>query len=86
MMAFKFRDDFRLGAATAATQIEGGEWDHNWNDWYRQGKIRDNSDPARANDHYARWKEDADLMAGMGLSIYRFGIEWARLCPSEDTG
>jgi beta-glucosidase len=85
MIAFKLKEDFLMGAATAATQIEGGECGHNWNDWYRQGKITDGSDPARANDHYHRWKEDADLMARMGLKIYRFGIEWARICPAEDT-
>ena len=72
-----------LGAASAATQIEGGEVGHNWNDWYHQGKIKDGSDPARANDHYHRWKEDADLMAVMGLKIYRMGIEWSRIEPED---
>ena len=72
-----------LGAASAATQIEGGELGHNWNDWYHQGKIKDGSDPARATDHYHRWKEDADLMAMMGLKIYRLGIEWSRIEPEE---
>ena len=76
-------DGMLLGAASAATQIEGGELGHNWNDWYHQGKIKDGSDPARANDHYHRWKEDADLMADMGLQIYRMGIEWARIEPQE---
>ena len=23
-------------------------------------------------------------MAGMGLQIYRFGVEWARICPAPD--
>ncbi|MBN1411762.1 MAG: glycoside hydrolase family 1 protein [Spirochaetales bacterium] len=83
-MSFKLKKNFLMGAATAATQIEGGECGHNWNDWYRQGKITDNSNPARANDHYNRWKEDIDLMAEMRIKIYRFGIEWARICPAED--
>ena len=83
-MSFKFKPGFLLGAATAATQIEGGDLGHNWNDWYRRGRIKDGSDPARANDHYNRWREDADLMAGMGLQVYRFGVEWARICPAPD--
>ena len=81
-MAFKL-NGMLLGAASAATQIEGGEVGHNWNDWYHQGKIKDGSNPARANDHYHRWKEDIDLMAAMGLQIYRFGVEWSRLEPEE---
>ncbi len=83
-MPFKLKEDFLLGAATAATQIEGGECGHNWNDWYHRGKIKDGSNPARATDHYRRWREDADLMSAMGIKIYRLGIEWARLCPAED--
>lgn len=84
-MMFKLKPDLLLGAASAATQIEGGELDHNWNDWYSQSKIKDGSNPARTNEHYERWLEDAHIMASMGLKVYRFGIEWARLCPTEDT-
>lgn len=84
-MMLKLKPDFLLGAASAATQIEGGDSGHNWNDWYNQGRIKDGSNPARSNDHYNRWQEDADIMASMGLKVYRFGIEWARLCPTEDT-
>jgi beta-glucosidase len=82
---FKLKPDLLLGTASAATQIEGGELNHNWNDWYSRGKIKDGTNPARANEHYERWQEDADIMASMGLKAYRFGIEWARLCPTEDT-
>ena len=62
-----------LGAATAATQIEGGDQNNNWYDWYRRGYIKDNSDPSVATEHYVRWREDLDLMADMGLQCYRFG-------------
>jgi beta-glucosidase len=74
-----------LGVASSATQIEGGELMHNWNDWYRRGRVTSGSNPARADDHYNRWREDADLMYAMGIRAYRFSIEWARLCPSEDS-
>ena len=33
------KENFLLGVASAATQIEGGELNHTWNDWYHKGKI-----------------------------------------------
>ena len=80
-MEFRLKDGLLLGVSTAATQIEGGDVDSNWNDWYRQGKILDGTDPATGNDHWEKWEEDVALMAQMGIQIYRFGIEWARLIP-----
>ncbi|GHT66997.1 glycosyl hydrolase [Spirochaetia bacterium] len=73
-----------MGVATAATQIEGGEVEHSWMDWSRQGKISDGSSPARADDHYRLWKEDAALMQDMGIRHYRLGLEWARIEPREN--
>jgi beta-glucosidase len=81
-MAFKL-SGLALGAVSSATQVEGGDLNHSWNDWYSRGKITDGTDPARATDHWNRWREDADLMAGMGIRHYRLGIEWARLCPER---
>ena len=72
-----------LGAASAATQIEGGGFTHSWSDWYDKGHIHDGANPARANDHLNRWNEDIDLMAEMGISIYRLSVEWARLEPQK---
>lgn len=80
---FYFREGFGLGVASAATQIEGGELDHSWNGWYRRGKIRDGSNPARANDHYRLWREDAALMRDLGIRHYRLGLEWARIEKGE---
>lgn len=70
-----------LGAASAATQIEGGSADHSWNDWAARGHIHDGSSPARANDHYHRFCEDAAIMESLGIRHYRFGVEWARIEP-----
>ncbi len=81
-MELNFKD-LSLGVASAATQIEGGECESNWNDWYHKGRIKDHSDPARATDHYRLWQQDADLMAEMKIKHYRLGIEWARICPKE---
>jgi beta-glucosidase len=74
-----------MGVSTAATQIEGGDVDSNWNDWYRQGRITDGTDPATDNDHWKFWREDTALMSQMGLQLYRFSVEWARLMPTEDS-
>lgn len=82
-MKFKLKDNFLMGVATASTQIEGGLVDNNWNKAYEEGLIKDNSNPARADDHYNRYHEDTVLMKEMGLQVYRFGIEWARIMPKE---
>lgn len=80
-MEFRLKEGMLLGVSTAATQIEGGDVDSNWNDWFRQGNIKDGTDPATGNDHWEKWEEDVALMADMGIQVYRFGIEWARLMP-----
>lgn len=82
-MKFRIPEGMLMGVATAATQIEGGEVGSNWNDWYHQGQIKDGTDPATANDHWQMWQEDTELMSQMGLQIYRFSVEWARIMPKE---
>lgn len=82
-MKFSIPDGFLMGVATASMQIEGGAVNANWNDWYAQGFIKDDTDPATANDHWEKWQEDTQLMAQMGLRLYRFSVEWARLFPEE---
>ena len=81
-MKFKLKDGLLLGSATAATQIEGGDENNNWARFAAEGKVKDGSSPVTADDHYNRFREDIDLMAEMGLQIYRFGIEWSRIEPS----
>ena len=83
MAHFILKDSLKLGVATAAAQIEGGDTGSSWNDWYKKGHIKDGSDPARADDHYTRFREDTLLMASMGIQVYRFGIEWSRIEPSN---
>ncbi len=80
-MEFRLPESLLLGVSTAATQIEGGDTDSNWNDWYKQGRITDGTDPSLANDHWVKWQEDTDLLEQMGMQTYRFGVEWSRLLP-----
>ena len=82
-MKFKLKEGLLLGSATAATQIEGGDSNNNWARFASEGKIKDGSTPLRADDHYNRFREDIELMAKMGLRIYRFGIEWSRIEPER---
>ena len=52
MEEFKIHKDLKLGVATAATQIEGGEKNTSW---YRfsleKGNVKDNTTPLNANNH-----------------------------------
>lgn len=81
-MKFKLKEGLLLGSATAATQIEGGDENNNWARFAKEGKVKDGSTPVTADDHYNRFIEDIDIMAEMGLQIYRFGIEWSRIEPA----
>ena len=83
MSRIEIKRDILLGTAGSATQIDGGDFGHTWNLWYSAGKIKDGSDPAVAAGHWERWRDDAMLMARMGIQTCRLGIEWARVEPSE---
>jgi beta-glucosidase len=78
---------FRLGAATAAYQVEGGvreggRGDSIWDDFCRlPGAVADGHSGDVACDHYRRWASDLDLMVALGLESYRFSIAWPRVQP-----
>jgi beta-glucosidase len=82
---FKLKDDFVLGVATASMQIEGGEVNSNWNDWYSKGNISDGSNPAISTQHYELWESDAQLLNSLGIKDYRMSLEWSRIQPNEST-
>ena len=87
-LARRFPAAFLWGAATAAYQIEGG-WAADgkgpsiWDIFCRRPGVIANGDRGDvACDHYRRWREDIELMAGLGLSAYRFSISWPRVLPA----
>ncbi|WP_093821854.1 glycoside hydrolase family 1 protein [Streptomyces sp. PpalLS-921] len=71
------------GASTAAHQIEGNNTDSDW--WVKEHTAGTHiQEPSLdACDSYHRWREDMDLLAGLGFTDYRFSVEWARVEPVE---
>jgi beta-glucosidase len=78
--------DFKIGAATAACQIEGmhgrgrSHWEHYF-ETHEQWEGDERVNCERGVDHFTRWAEDVDLMAKIGLASYRFSICWPRIMP-----
>jgi beta-glucosidase len=78
-----FPDGFLWGTATAAHQVEGGNWNNDWWAWEHQpgsGCVEPSGD---ACDHWHRWPEDVRMLAGLGFGAYRFSLEWSRIEPEE---
>ncbi|MEW1844222.1 GH1 family beta-glucosidase, partial [Nonomuraea angiospora] len=81
---------FLWGTATAAYQIEGavkedGRGVSIWDTFaHEPGRTRDGHTGDVACDHYHRWREDVELMSGLGVNAYRFSIAWPRVQPQGD--
>jgi beta-glucosidase len=86
----QFPPDFAWGVATSAFQIEGaafedGKGESIWDRFCRvPGVIDDDSNGDVACDHYHRLDSDLDLIAGLGLDLYRFSTAWPRVQPLGD--
>jgi beta-glucosidase len=82
-MAGTFPEGFLWGTATAAHQVEGGNVSSDL--WPME--MMENSlfaDPSGdACDQYHLYEHDIALLKGLGFSVYRFSIEWARIEPEE---
>jgi beta-glucosidase len=82
-----FPPGFTWGAATAAYQIEGGATADGrgqsiWDTFCREpGTIRRGANGDVACDSYHRYREDVALLAGLGVTGYRFSISWPRVQP-----
>src|SRR6188472_1393083 len=82
-----FPKGFVWGTATSAYQIEGavnedGRGPSIWDTFsHTAGRIGDNSNGDRANEHYHRYKEDVQLIKALGVKAYRFSIAWPRVFP-----
>ena len=83
MSSCRFPSGFMWGAATAGHQVEGGNMNASlWPlEWSGTGMFKEPS--GDACDSYHRYAEDIALLAGAGLSVYRFSVEWSRVEPER---
>jgi len=83
----RFPGGFLWGAATSAYQVEGavhedGRGESMWDRFsHTPGRVANDDTADVTTDHYHRWREDVELMAGLGLNAYRFSIAWPRIQP-----
>lgn len=87
-----FPPGFVWGVSMSAYQIEGavdadGRTPSVWDTFCGEpGRIADSSSGVPACDHHHRWKEDIELMAGLGVGAYRFSVSWSRVQPAGSGG
>lgn len=84
------KDKFQWGVATAAYQIEGAAFEDGrgpsiWDEFSHNGKCYNNHNGDIACDHYHKFREDIELMAKLGVDVYRFSVSWPRILP-DGTG
>jgi beta-glucosidase len=79
-----FPDGFVWGTATAAHQVEGGNWNNDWWAWEHTPGSGCAEPSGDACDHWHRWPQDLQMLAGLGFGSYRFSLEWSRIEPEED--
>lgn len=78
-----FPEDFIWGTASAAHQVEGGNWNNDWWMWEHNPRSPCREPSGDAIDHYHRYPDDIALLADLGFGAYRFSVEWSRIEPEE---
>ncbi|QTJ64630.1 glycoside hydrolase family 1 protein [Rhodococcus sp. ZPP] len=73
-------DEFLWGVATSGFQSEGSSPDSNWARYAASGRTDDAI--GDSVDFRHRYREDIARAADLGVDVFRFGIEWARVQPS----
>jgi len=82
-MTITFPEGFLWGTATAAHQVEGGNWNNDWWAWEHTPGTGVKEPSGDACDHWHRYPEDIALLADLGFNAYRFSLEWSRIEPEE---
>jgi beta-glucosidase len=82
-MAVRFPDGFLWGTATAAHQVEGGNWNNDWWAWEHQPGSGCAEPSGDACDQLHRYRDDIALLARLGFGVYRFSLEWSRIEPER---
>ena len=81
-----FPPGFQWGVATSSHQVEGN-CNNNWSRWEASFKadgtprIHNGDRSIVACDHWNRYKEDIELIKALGVSVYRFSVEWSKIEP-----
>ena len=77
-----FPAGFRWCVATAAHQIEGGNFNSDWWRFQKQpGHIKKGHTSEVADDHWNRLEEDMALLKELHVTDYRMSVEWAKIEP-----
>lgn len=81
--ALSFGHDFLWGAATAGHQVEGNNV--NSDIWLLENlNTTVFKEPSGdACNSFVLWEKDLDIARDLGLTCYRFSLEWARIEPAE---
>jgi beta-glucosidase len=74
-----FPPGFWWGTAASSTQAEGAAPGTDWLRWEEQGRAPRSGS---GNGFATRYREDFALLAGLGLTHHRLGLDWARLEPA----
>jgi beta-glucosidase len=77
-----FPDGFLWGSATAAHQVEGGNVSNDWWAWEHAVETTAAEPSGDAIDQYHRYREDFELLAGLGQNAHRLSLEWSRIEPA----
>jgi beta-glucosidase len=79
----RFPPGFLWGTATAAHQVEGGNWSNDWWAWEHDPEAPCQEPSGDACDHWHRYPDDIALCAALGFGAYRFSLEWSRIEPED---
>ncbi|CRL06340.1 CLUMA_CG019074, isoform A [Clunio marinus] len=87
---YTFPEGFKIGAASASYQIEGGWnedgkspsiWDTITQNQVAPCYIEDCSSGNVAADSYHMYEKDLQALEDVGFEVYRFSISWSRIIP-----
>lgn len=76
-------DDFLWGVATSGYQSEGSAPDSNWRRYEQAGTSSIKDPYVNAVDFRHRYVEDIANAKALGVKVFRFGVEWARIEPRK---
>src|SRR2546421_1948705 len=79
-----FPENFVWGTATAAHQVEGGNWNNDWWMWEHDPSSPCVEPSGDACDQLNRYPADIALLAKLGFTTYRFSVEWSRVEPENN--